>query len=156
MNLAIMTELPLIVINIQRGGPSTGLPTKTEQSDLLQAMWGRNGDSPIVLLAPQSPSDCFDIALEAWRIAAQHMVPVVILSDGYLGNGSEPWKLPDPTALDPIEITHATDPENFEKVSGRGLMLIQAFMDEVSHSANGSEITMIKRPASDDDDDDDD
>ncbi len=117
LNLAIMTELPLIVVNVQRGGPSTGLPTKTEQSDLLQAMFGRNGDSPLVVLAPQSPSDCFDVALEAARIALQHMVPVIILSDGYLGNGSEPWRLPDVKTLDKIEIRHANDPQNFEVYS---------------------------------------
>ena len=81
-------ELPLVIVNVQRGGPSTGLPTKTEQSDLLQAMFGRNGDCPMVVLAPQSPADCFDIAIEASRIAITYMVPVLILSDGYLGNGS--------------------------------------------------------------------
>src|SRR5690606_37273498 len=86
LNLAVMTELPLIIVNVQRGGPSTGLPTKTEQSDLLQAMYGRNGDSPVVVLAPQSPGDCFDIGIEATRLAVQHMVPVIILSDGYLAN----------------------------------------------------------------------
>ncbi len=94
MNLAVMTELPMVVVNIQRGGPSTGLPTKTEQSDLLQVLFGRNGESPMPVVAPSSPADCFDAAVEACRIALRHMVPVIFLSDGYLANGSEPWKLP--------------------------------------------------------------
>ena len=94
MNLAVMTELPMVVVNIQRGGPSTGLPTKTEQSDLLQVMYGRNGESPMPVIAPCSPADCFDAAVEACRMALEHMVPVIFLSDGYLANGSEPWKLP--------------------------------------------------------------
>ena len=114
INLAVMTELPLVIIDVQRGGPSTGLPTKTEQSDLLQAMFGRNGDSPLVVLAPQSPADCFEIAIEGARIAMQHMVPVVILSDGYLANGAEPWKIPDPALFEPIEVSHADDGEMFE------------------------------------------
>ncbi|MEE9212950.1 MAG: 2-oxoacid:acceptor oxidoreductase subunit alpha [Phycisphaeraceae bacterium] len=114
LNLAIVTELPLIVVNVQRGGPSTGLPTKTEQADLLQALFGRNGDSPLVILAPQSPADCFDTAIEAARIAMQHMVPVIILSDGYLANGAEPWRIPDANNFDKIKVTHATDPDGFE------------------------------------------
>ena len=95
IGLAVITELPLIILNIQRGGPSTGLPTKTEQSDLFQAMYGRNGECPCVVLAASSPSDCFDTALEAARIAIEHMMPVILLSDGYIANGSEPWKIPD-------------------------------------------------------------
>ena len=95
MGLAIVTELPIVIINIQRGGPSTGLPTKTEQSDLNQAVFGRNGEAPIVVLAPQSPGDCFFMAFEACRIALEYMIPVMLLSDGYLANGSEPWKIPD-------------------------------------------------------------
>jgi 2-oxoglutarate/2-oxoacid ferredoxin oxidoreductase subunit alpha len=90
-----MTELPLLVIDVQRGGPSTGLPTKTEQADLLQALYGRNGESPVAVVAPATPSDCFDIALEAVRIATKYRTPVIILSDGYLANGSEPWRIPD-------------------------------------------------------------
>lgn len=113
INLAIMTELPLVIVNVQRGGPSTGLPTKTEQSDLLQALYGRNGDSPLVVLAPRSPADCFDICIEAARIAMQHMVPVIVLSDGYLANGAEPWRLPDVASLEPITIEHPTDAEGF-------------------------------------------
>jgi 2-oxoglutarate ferredoxin oxidoreductase subunit alpha len=107
MGLAVMTELPLVVVNVQRGGPSTGLPTKTEQSDLLQAMFGRNGDCPCVVIAPSTPSDCFHTAIEAVRIATARMVPVVLLTDGYLANGSEPWLIPDADALDPIDIKHA-------------------------------------------------
>ena len=95
MGLAIMTELPVVIINIQRGGPSTGLPTKTEQSDLNQAVFGRNGEAPLVVLAPKSPGDCFFMAFEACRIALEYMMPVMLLSDGYLANGSEPWKIPD-------------------------------------------------------------
>ncbi len=114
MNLAIVTELPLVIVDVQRGGPSTGLPTKTEQADLLQTMFGRNGDSPLVIVAPQSPSDCFYMAVEACRIAMQHMVPVVLLTDGYLGNGAEPWKLPDLSTFKPIEINHPTDPATFK------------------------------------------
>ncbi len=106
MGLAVMMELPMIVINVQRGGPSTGLPTKTEQSDLLQAMFGRNGEAPLPILAPRSPADCFDIAIEAWRIATECMCPVMILSDGYIANGSEPWKIPDVASLTPIPVSH--------------------------------------------------
>jgi 2-oxoglutarate ferredoxin oxidoreductase subunit alpha len=106
IGLAVITELPLVVIDVQRGGPSTGLPTKTEQSDLLQAAFGRNGDCPVVLLAPQSPGDCFDIAIEATKIAMQHMVPVILLTDGYIANGSEPWRIPDASTFEPIQVTH--------------------------------------------------
>ena len=95
IGLAVMTELPLMVIDVQRGGPSTGLPTKTEQADLLQAMFGRNGESPVPIVAPQSPGDCFDAALEAVRIAVTYRTPVMLLSDGMLANGSEPWRIPD-------------------------------------------------------------
>ncbi|WP_442928966.1 2-oxoacid:acceptor oxidoreductase subunit alpha [Mycobacterium sp. MS1601] len=103
IGLAVMTELPLVVIDVQRGGPSTGLPTKTEQADLLQAMFGRNGESPVAVLAPRSPSDCFDIAVEAVRIAIKYHTPVIVLSDGAIANGSEPWRIPDITSYPPIE-----------------------------------------------------
>ncbi len=112
MGLGVMLELPLLVINVQRGGPSTGLPTKTEQSDLLQAMFARNGEAPLPILAPRSPGDCFAIAVEAWRIAVECMTPVMILSDGYIANGSEPWKIPDLSAMPRINVVHpdhATD-----------------------------------------------
>ncbi|MCU0703843.1 MAG: 2-oxoacid:acceptor oxidoreductase subunit alpha [Fimbriiglobus sp.] len=112
INLAVMTELPLIIVDVQRGGPSTGLPTKTEQADLLQAMFGRNGESPVCILAPQSPVDCFDMAYESVRIATQFMCPVFLLSDGYLANGSEPWKIPDVEKLPKIEIKHPTEPNS--------------------------------------------
>ena len=95
IGLAVMTELPLVIIDVQRGGPSTGLPTKTEQADLLQAMFGRNGESPVAVLAPRSPSDCFDMAVEAVRIAIKYHTPVIVLSDGAIANGSEPWRIPD-------------------------------------------------------------
>ncbi|WP_164103906.1 2-oxoacid:acceptor oxidoreductase subunit alpha [Candidatus Laterigemmans baculatus] len=115
MGLGMMLELPMIVIDVQRGGPSTGLPTKTEQSDLLQVLYGRNGESPLPVLAPQSPADCFDIAQEAWEIAVESMVPVVILSDGYIANGSEPWKIPNVQDMKPIEIAHPTAAEDSDK-----------------------------------------
>lgn len=106
MGLGVMLELPMIVINVQRGGPSTGLPTKTEQSDLLQVMFGRNGEAPMPVLAPRSPGDCFAMAVEAWRIATECMVPVMLLSDGYIANGSEPWKIPDMDELPTISCSH--------------------------------------------------
>jgi 2-oxoglutarate ferredoxin oxidoreductase subunit alpha len=106
INLAIVLELPMIIINVQRGGPSTGLPTKTEQSDLLQAMFGRNGESPIPILAPSSPADCFNTGVEAARLAVRAMSPVFILSDGFLANSSEPWLIPDADNIDPIEVHH--------------------------------------------------
>jgi 2-oxoglutarate ferredoxin oxidoreductase subunit alpha len=114
MNLAIMTELPLIVCDIQRGGPSTGLPTKTEQADLLQVMFGRNSESPLPIVAASSPKDCFDTALEAARLALRYMVPVVLLSDGYIASGSEPWKLPDVTSLPDLRVEFRTDPAGFQ------------------------------------------
>ena len=103
MGLAVVTELPIVIINIQRGGPSTGLPTKTEQADLMQALHGRNGEAPMVILAPQSPGDCFYMAFEACRIALEYMMPVMFLSDGYLANGSEPWEVPDLNDLPKIK-----------------------------------------------------
>ena len=109
IGLAVMMELPLLIIDVQRGGPSTGLPTKTEQADLLQAMFGRNGEAPIPIVAPQSPADCFDAAVEATRIAVTYRTPVMLLSDGYLANGSEPWKIPDVDNLPKIEPNFATE-----------------------------------------------
>lgn len=114
MGLGMILELPMIVINVQRGGPSTGLPTKTEQSDLLQVMFGRNGESPLPVIAARSPGDCFDVAQEAWRIATRFMTPVVLLTDGYIANGSEPWLIPDANELPKIEITHPGPSENGE------------------------------------------
>lgn len=113
IGLAVMLELPLIVIDVQRGGPSTGLPTKTEQADLLQAMFGRNGESPVAVIAPSTPNDCFAIALEAVRIATTYRVPVFILSDGYIANGSEPWKIPEVTDLPDLHIEFAKTQEGF-------------------------------------------
>jgi 2-oxoglutarate ferredoxin oxidoreductase subunit alpha len=108
IGLAVMTELPLVIVDVQRGGPSTGLPTKTEQADLLQAVWGRNGECPVVVLAAATPGDCFAMAYEAVRIAVKYMVPVMLLTDGYIANGSEPWKVPDASALAPIPVAFAT------------------------------------------------
>ena len=113
LGLAVAVELPLVVCDIQRGGPSTGLPTKTEQADLLQALFGRNSEAPVPVLAPSSPGDCFWVALEASRIAIKYMVPVIILSDGYLANGAEPWKIPDVSELPEIPVHFETNPEDF-------------------------------------------
>ena len=114
INLAIMVELPMVICNIQRGGPSTGLPTKTEQSDLLQAMFGRNGDSPMPILAAASATDCFDLAIEACRLAVKYMVPVLLMSDGYIANGSEPWRLPAIEDLPDLRSEFWSDPESFQ------------------------------------------
>ena len=114
IGLAVMFELPLVVIDVQRAGPATGMPTKTEQADLLQAMFGRPSESPCVIVAPRSPSDCFDMAVEAFRLAVHCMCPVLFLSDGYLANGAEPWLLPDLDAIQPIEVNHPTETNNPE------------------------------------------
>ena len=110
IGLAVALELPLVIVDVQRGGPSTGLPTKTEQSDLLQAMFGRNGESPVPVIAPQSPVDCFDAAIEAVRIAATYRTPVMLLSDGYLANGSEPWRIPEVSDLPDLTVEFTTEP----------------------------------------------
>jgi 2-oxoglutarate ferredoxin oxidoreductase subunit alpha len=111
MGLAIMTELPLVIVNVQRGGPSTGLPTKTEQSDLYQAVYGRNGDAPLPVIAASSPSDAFDCAIEACRIATQYMTPVMLLTDGYIANAAEPWQVPDMSAYEPFPVTFLEEPQ---------------------------------------------
>jgi len=113
LGLAVMTELPLVICDIQRGGPSTGLPTKTEQADLLQALFGRNSEAPIPVLAAATPGDCFWIAVEACRIALKYMVPVIVLSDGYLANGAEPWRIPSVDEIPGITVQFATDPRDF-------------------------------------------
>ncbi len=117
IGLAVSLELPLIVVDVQRSGPSTGMPTKTEQADLLQAMFGRNGEAPVPIVAPRSPADCFDTALEAARIATTYRVPVIILSDGYLANGSEPWRIPEVADLPELAVELATEPN--AEVGGR-------------------------------------
>jgi len=118
MGLAIMTELPLVIINSQRGGPSTGLPTKTEQSDLYQAVYGRNGDAPLPVIAARSPADAFDCAIEAVRIATQYMTPVMLLTDGYIANAAEPWRVPDMASYEPFPVTFFADaPAEGEKVN---------------------------------------
>ena len=106
IGLAVMTELPLLIVNVQRGGPSTGLPTKTEQADLFQAIFGRNGECPAPVIAARSPADCFDVAIEAWRIATRFMTPVFVLTDGYIANGAEPWRVPNADSLPRINVTH--------------------------------------------------
>lgn len=113
MGLGVMTELPMVIANIQRGGPSTGLPTKTEQADLLQVMFGRNSESPLPIVAAATPGDCFWTAIEASRLAVKYMTPVVVLSDGYLANGSEPWLLPKAEDIPEMPVTYRTDPEGF-------------------------------------------
>ena len=115
--LAVMTELPLVIVNVQRGGPSTGLPTKTEQADLLQAMYGRNGESPVAVVAASTPSDCFNMAIEASRLALKYMSPVILLTDGYLANGSEPWNIPSVDSISEIPVKFHTDPESFQAYS---------------------------------------
>lgn len=120
MGLAVMLEIPLVICDIQRGGPSTGLPTKTEQSDLLQAYYGRNGECPMPVIASSTPSDCFDVAYEAVRIAVQHMTPVILLSDGYIANGAEPWRFPKSDELKPIEV-------NFKKGLDEGEEKLQPY-----------------------------
>jgi 2-oxoglutarate/2-oxoacid ferredoxin oxidoreductase subunit alpha len=114
LGLAVMLELPLVVVNVQRGGPSTGLPTKIEQSDLLQAVYGRNGECPVAVIAANSPADCFDCAIEAVRLAVKYMTPVILLSDGGIGNAAEPWLIPNVAALPRMEVKYRTDPEGFQ------------------------------------------
>jgi 2-oxoglutarate ferredoxin oxidoreductase subunit alpha len=113
LGLAVSTELPLVLVDVQRGGPSTGLPTKTEQSDLLQAMYGRNGDCPLAVIAACTPGDCFDMAIEAVRIATKYMTPVLLLTDGFLANSAEPWKIPDITTIKPFPVQFRRDTEGF-------------------------------------------
>jgi len=113
IGLAVMTELPVVIIDVQRGGPSTGLPTKTEQADLLQAMFGRNGECPVAIVAPATPAECFQMAVEAFRIATKHMLPVIYLSDGYLANGAEPWRLPTLDELPKFRVKLTTETDGF-------------------------------------------
>jgi 2-oxoglutarate ferredoxin oxidoreductase subunit alpha len=115
IGLAINLELPLVIVDVQRGGPSTGLPTKTEQADLLHAMYGRHGEAPLPIVAPQTPSDCFAIAIEAVRLAVKYRTPVIVLSDGYLANGAEPWRLPDLDSFEAIEPGFATEPNHVDE-----------------------------------------
>ncbi len=115
VGLAVNLELPLVIVDVQRGGPSTGLPTKTEQADLLQALYGRHGEAPLPVIAPQTPSDCFAIAIEAVRLAVKYRTPVIVLSDGYLANGAEPWKLPDLDSFEPIAPAFATEPNHVDE-----------------------------------------
>ncbi|PSQ69965.1 MAG: 2-oxoglutarate ferredoxin oxidoreductase subunit alpha, partial [Bacteroidetes bacterium QH_2_67_10] len=110
IGLATMTELPMVILDVQRGGPSTGLPTKTEQGDLFQAIYGRNGDAPLPVVAPDGPADCFRAAYDACRLACTYMTPVILLADVYLANGSEPWRIPDAADLPPFEVHFATEP----------------------------------------------
>jgi 2-oxoglutarate ferredoxin oxidoreductase subunit alpha len=109
MGLAMMLEIPLLIVDVQRGGPSTGLPTKTEQSDLLQAYYGRNGESPMPVVSASTPSDCFEAVYEAVRISVEHMTPVIFLSDGYIANGAEPWQFPNTENLPAIHVNFKTE-----------------------------------------------
>ena len=117
MGLAVMVEIPLVIVDVQRAGPSTGLPTKTEQADLLQAIFGRNSEAPLPVLAPRSPADCFMIGIEAVRIATTYMTPVVVLSDGYIGNGAEPFRVPEVDSLKPFPVKHHTEAKGFQPYS---------------------------------------
>ncbi len=119
MGLAVMVELPLVVVDVQRAGPSTGMPTKNEQSDLLQVMFGRNGDAPVPVVAPATPGECFDYAIEAWRIALRHMTPVVFLSDAFLASGSEPWRIPEPADLPNISVKALDRPRDLPPLRSR-------------------------------------
>lgn len=143
INLAVMTELPMVIANVQRGGPSTGLPTKTEQSDLLQALFGRNGDSPIPILAPRTPSDCFAMAIESVRIAVKYMTPVFFLSDGYLANGAEPWRIPAIDDLPTIPVSFADDVDSFQPYARDPLTLARPWAmpgtPELEHRIGGLE-----------------
>ncbi|TFV88324.1 2-oxoacid:acceptor oxidoreductase subunit alpha [Blastococcus sp. CT_GayMR16] len=123
IGLAVMTELPLVIVDVQRGGPSTGLPTKTEQSDLLQALFGRNGEAPVPVIAPRSPGDCFDAALEATRIALTYRTPVILLSDGYLANGAEPWAVPNVDDLPDLRVEFASEPNGRAEDGEEGMFL---------------------------------
>jgi 2-oxoglutarate ferredoxin oxidoreductase subunit alpha len=114
LNLAVMVELPLVVVDVQRAGPSTGMPTKTEQADLLMAMFGRNSDSPVPIVAPATPAECFDYAIEAWRLALKYMTPVIYMSDAFLATGAEPWKVPSLKDLPDISVTNHTDRATFQ------------------------------------------
>ena len=118
IGLAIMTELPMVIIDVQRGGPSTGLPTKTEQADLNQVLYGRNSESPLCVLAACTPADCFDMAIEAFRIATEYMTPVVLLTDGYLANGAEPWRIPVADKLPRLVVNHPKEGEAAVMASG--------------------------------------
>jgi 2-oxoglutarate/2-oxoacid ferredoxin oxidoreductase subunit alpha len=135
IGLAVMTELPVVIIDVQRGGPSTGLPTKTEQADLLQAMFGRNGECPVAIIAPCSPTDCFDMGIEAVRIATRFMTPVFLLSDGYLANGSEPWRIPDAASLPRFEVAHPGP--MITNANGNGNGATNGHVPEPSGASNG-------------------
>ncbi len=128
IGLAVMMELPMVIINVQRGGPSTGLPTKTEQSDLLQAMYGRNGEAPLPIIAASTPGDCFHAAYDACRVAVRHMTPVILLADGYVANGSEPWRIPSSDDLDDFPISFATKPN--DKIDGKDTFLPYVRQDD--------------------------
>jgi 2-oxoglutarate ferredoxin oxidoreductase subunit alpha len=142
-----MAELPLVIVNVQRGGPSTGLPTKTEQSDLLQALYGRNGESPVVVIAASTPSDCFWYAYVSAKIALERMVPVLLLTDGFLGNGSEPWKIPDINDLPDIKPRLAKDPKVFKAYQRDEKTLAREWaipgMDGFQHRIGGLEKNIL-------------
>ncbi len=128
INLGVVMELPMVIINVQRGGPSTGLPTKTEQADLLEVMFGRNGESPIPIIAPATPSECFAYTVEACRIAIRHMTPVFLLTDGYIANSSEPWKIPAVDEIEDFAVTYRTDPEGYQPYMRNGETLARPWV----------------------------
>jgi 2-oxoglutarate ferredoxin oxidoreductase subunit alpha len=145
LTLAIMVELPLVIVNVQRAGPSTGMPTKTEQADLFQAMFGRFGEAPCIVLSASTPSDCFDVAYEACRLTVKHMTPVILLSDGFVANGTEPWKLPEVDKLPEIPVRFHTDPEGFRPYSRDPLTLARPWAipgtPQLEHRLGGLEKT---------------
>ena len=147
MGLAVMTELPLVIVNSQRGGPSTGLPTKTEQSDLYQAVYGRNADSPVPVIAARSPADAFDCAIEACRIATHYMTPVMLLTDGYIANAAEPWRVPDMSGYQPFPVSFFDTPP----AEGRGGHALcprrrpRAAVDQARHARASSTASAASR-----------
>ena len=149
LGLAVMTELPLVVVDVQRGGPSTGLPTKTEQSDLAQALYGRNGECPVIVVAASSPSDCFHYAFEAGRLAMEHMTPVILLTDGFIANGSEPWRIPamkDYPAITPPIVDEAPEGGFMPYVRNENLARGWAFPGKagLEHRVGGLEKDCVK------------
>ncbi|MGD9976918.1 MAG: 2-oxoacid:acceptor oxidoreductase subunit alpha, partial [Bacteroidales bacterium] len=155
MGLAVMTELPLVIVDVQRGGPSTGLPTKTEQSDLVQALWGRNGEAPMVIVAASSPSNCFDYAFMAGKIAMEHMTPVILLTDGFIANGSEPWRIPsmkDYPSITPPIVAEGTEGYQPYARDGERLARGWAFPGKkgIAHRVGGLEKDFLKGSVSHD------
>ena len=146
IGLAINLELPLVIVDVQRGGPSTGLPTKTEQADLLHAMYGRHGEAPLPIVAAKTPSHCFEAAIEAVRIAVKYRTPVILLSDGYLANGAEPWLLPDIDALAPIDPGFATAPNHTDDDGTEVVLAVRARRDDAGPAVGAARPPRSRAP----------